>query len=79
VETDIQNLDLALIGNSTIAALIDRNASIVWGCFPRFDGDALFCELLRPAGKKTTSAFSRSTFPTTSAASSATTPTRPSS
>src|SRR6188768_175617 len=52
VETDIQNLDLALIGNSTIAALIDRDACVVWGCFPRFDGDALFCELLRPRGKE---------------------------
>jgi GH15 family glucan-1,4-alpha-glucosidase len=42
-----QNLDLAVIGNSTIAALIDAEATIVWACFPRFDGDALFCSLLR--------------------------------
>ena len=42
-----QNLDLALVGNSTIAALIDADATIVWGCFPRFDSDALFCSLLR--------------------------------
>jgi len=44
----VQNLDLALVGNSTIAALIDAEATIVWGCFPRFDSDALFCSLLRP-------------------------------
>src|SRR5258705_9514057 len=43
----VQNLDLALVGNSTIAALIDAEATIVWGCFPRFDSDALFCSLLR--------------------------------
>src|SRR5262249_19781691 len=43
----VQNLDLALVGNSTIAALIDADATVVWGCFPRFDSDALFCSLLR--------------------------------
>jgi GH15 family glucan-1,4-alpha-glucosidase len=43
----VQNLDLALIGNSTIAALIERDGTISWGCFPRFDSDALFCSLLR--------------------------------
>ena len=43
-----QTLDLALIGNSTVAALIDLDATVVWGCFPRFDSDALFCSLLRP-------------------------------
>src|SRR5689334_18229159 len=44
----VQNLDLALIGNSTIAALLDSEGTLVWGCFPRFDSDALFCSLLRP-------------------------------
>jgi GH15 family glucan-1,4-alpha-glucosidase len=43
-----QNLDLALIGNSTVAGLIDDMGQLVWCCFPRFDGDALFCSLLRP-------------------------------
>ncbi|MGE5616321.1 MAG: glycoside hydrolase family 15 protein [Bacillota bacterium] len=46
----VENLDLAMIGNSTIAALLDVNGTIVWGCFPRFDGDALFCSLLRLRG-----------------------------
>lgn len=41
-------LDLALIGNSSVGALVDPRGEIVWGCFPRFDGDALFCSLLRP-------------------------------
>jgi GH15 family glucan-1,4-alpha-glucosidase len=40
------SLDLGIIGNCTISALIDRTGSIVWSCFPRFDGDPLFCKLL---------------------------------
>lgn len=42
----MSNLDIALIGNCTIGALIDEQASITWGCFPRFDGDPVFCRLL---------------------------------
>ncbi|OHC70264.1 MAG: glucoamylase [Rhodocyclales bacterium RIFCSPLOWO2_02_FULL_63_24] len=45
----MRNLDLALIGNCTVGALIDARANIVWGCFPRFDGDPVFCSLLRNA------------------------------
>jgi GH15 family glucan-1,4-alpha-glucosidase len=40
-------LDLALIGNCTVGALVDARAKIVWACFPRFDGDPAFCSLLR--------------------------------
>ena len=40
------DLDLAVVGNCQIAALIDRKGSLVWGCFPRFDGDPVFCSLL---------------------------------
>ena len=43
----MSSLDLALIGNSNIAALIDARGAIVWSCMPRFDGDAVFCSLLR--------------------------------
>jgi GH15 family glucan-1,4-alpha-glucosidase len=46
--TGTSSLDLALIGNSTVGALIDSRGDVVWGCFPRFDSDALFCSLLRP-------------------------------
>jgi GH15 family glucan-1,4-alpha-glucosidase len=42
----MRNLDLALIGNGRIGALVDADASIVWACFPRFDGDPVFCALL---------------------------------
>ena len=41
------SLDLALIGNGTIAALLNTTAEIVWTCFPRFDGDPVFCGLLK--------------------------------
>jgi GH15 family glucan-1,4-alpha-glucosidase len=43
-----QTLDLAVIGNSIIGALVDRQASIVWACMPRLDGDPVFCNLLKP-------------------------------
>jgi GH15 family glucan-1,4-alpha-glucosidase len=39
-------LDLALIGNCCISALIDARGRIVWSCFPRFDGDPVFHALL---------------------------------
>jgi GH15 family glucan-1,4-alpha-glucosidase len=42
----MRSLDLALIGNGAIGLLVDSSAAIVWGCFPRFDGDATFCALL---------------------------------
>lgn len=43
----MNTLDLALIGNCTLGALIDERAEIVWCCLPRFDGDPFFCSLLR--------------------------------
>src|SRR5512135_1679601 len=43
----MNNLDLALIGNCTLSALVDARANIKWGCFPRFDGDPVFCTLLK--------------------------------
>jgi GH15 family glucan-1,4-alpha-glucosidase len=43
------SLDLALIGNCAISALIDTRASIVWCCAPRFDGDPIFHALLDSA------------------------------
>ena len=41
-----QNLELAVIGNCSINALIDEAGSITWACFPRFDADPTFCSLL---------------------------------
>ncbi|GIX22069.1 MAG: glucoamylase [Gammaproteobacteria bacterium] len=43
----VQDLDLALIGNGSISALIDRWGDVVWMCVPRFDGMPVFNRLLR--------------------------------
>ena len=43
----MKTLDLALIGNCTVGALIDARATITWGCFPRLDSDPVFCSLLK--------------------------------
>ncbi|HVY65497.1 MAG TPA: glycoside hydrolase family 15 protein [Gammaproteobacteria bacterium] len=40
------SLELASIGNCQIAALLDRQARMVWACLPRPDGDPVFCSLL---------------------------------
>lgn len=40
------SLDLAVIGNGHVAALIDKEATIVWGCWPKINGDAVFCALV---------------------------------
>lgn len=41
------SLELGLIGNSQIGALIDKQGEIVWCCLPRFDGDPVFCLFLK--------------------------------
>ena len=45
-----QSLDLALIGNCSVAALVDSHGELVWACVPRLDGDPVFCSLLRKRG-----------------------------
>jgi GH15 family glucan-1,4-alpha-glucosidase len=47
----VKNLNLWPIGNCQVSALIDDQASFVWGCQPRVDGDPLFCGLLDPKGE----------------------------
>jgi len=39
-------MDLAIVGNGSIGALIDAKGGVVWCCFPRFDGDPVFSSLL---------------------------------
>lgn len=46
------SLDLGLIGNSRTSALIDRNAAIVWWCYPYFDSDPICCALLQEEKKE---------------------------
>jgi GH15 family glucan-1,4-alpha-glucosidase len=45
-----RNLELGAIGNCAIAALVDPIGTIVWSCFPRLDGDPVFCALLHQNG-----------------------------
>ncbi|MDH4261317.1 MAG: glycoside hydrolase family 15 protein, partial [Gammaproteobacteria bacterium] len=45
-----RNLDLGVIGNCVISALIDRTGSIVWSCLPRLDGDPVFHALVNGNG-----------------------------
>jgi len=41
------SLQLAAVGNSSYSALIDKKGEVVWSCYPRFDGDPIFCSLVR--------------------------------
>jgi len=43
-------LDLGVIGNCEVAALIDTRGRHVWACLPRPDGDPVFSALLTGAG-----------------------------
>ncbi|SNB64607.1 Glucoamylase (glucan-1,4-alpha-glucosidase), GH15 family [Arboricoccus pini] len=45
-EAPSANLDLGLIGNCQIGALIDDWGRIVWSCMPRLDSDPIFDRLL---------------------------------
>jgi GH15 family glucan-1,4-alpha-glucosidase len=45
-------LDLAIIGNGRTAALLEPSSRLVWWCFPRFDGDPIFCRLLAGSEEK---------------------------
>lgn len=38
----MQDLNLAVIGNCTLGALIDRRGRYGWCCYPRLDGDPIF-------------------------------------
>jgi len=43
----LSDLNLGIIGNCQISALIDDKATIVWSCLPQLDADPTFCQLLR--------------------------------
>lgn len=46
----VEALDLGLIGNCHVNALVDGQGRIVWWCLPRFDGDPVFCKLVDQDG-----------------------------
>ncbi len=46
--TRLASLELGIVGNGSLAALVDRDARIVWCCVPALDGDPAFCALLAP-------------------------------
>ena len=39
-------MDLGVIGNCAVAALVSREGAINWFCLPRFDGDPVFHSLM---------------------------------
>ena len=43
----MSSLDLGLIGNCSIGALVDRYGNFVWACMPRFDSEPVFDNLLK--------------------------------
>lgn len=43
----VRDLELGVIGNCGFSALIDEHTRVVWSCWPRFDGDPVFCDLLQ--------------------------------
>lgn len=55
----MHSLNLTLIGNGSLSALVDGRANIVWSCMPRFDSAPVFGALLRnPADTNTDSIYS---------------------
>lgn len=45
------SLELGVIGNCQIAALVDREARLVWACLPRFDAEPAFSRLVDTADR----------------------------
>jgi len=48
--TQPASLDLGVVGNCVVSALIDRAARVAWSCLPRLDGDPVFHALLNNGG-----------------------------
>lgn len=42
----MSSLNLAVIGNCQVGALLDERARMVWACLPQFDSNPAFCSLL---------------------------------
>lgn len=48
--TAAASLNLAVIGNCSISALVDGRGDIVWCCMPRFDSEPIFHSLINSPG-----------------------------
>ena len=46
MNTEHHHLDLGVVGNCEVSALIDRQGRLVWMCLPHPDGDPVFSALL---------------------------------
>jgi GH15 family glucan-1,4-alpha-glucosidase len=51
------DLNLGIIGNCVLSALIDRRGRFVWFCLPSYDGDPVFCSLLQGGEAADTAGF----------------------
>jgi GH15 family glucan-1,4-alpha-glucosidase len=51
------DLNLGIIGNCVLSALIDRRARFVWCCLPSYDGDPVFCSLMQGGEAADTAGF----------------------
>jgi GH15 family glucan-1,4-alpha-glucosidase len=51
------DLNLGIIGNCVLSALIDRRARFVWCCLPFYDGDPVFCSLMQGGEAADTAGF----------------------
>jgi pentatricopeptide repeat protein len=49
IVADPVSLNLGVVGNCVISALIDTQARVVWSCLPRLDGDPIFYALVDSA------------------------------
>ena len=49
--TNTPDLELGIIGNGTVAGLIDEKGNCVWLCLPRLDGEPVFNALLGGKGE----------------------------
>ncbi|MEM1106693.1 MAG: glycoside hydrolase family 15 protein [Pseudomonadota bacterium] len=46
----MSSLELGILGNGTVAALVDEQATVSWMCLPRLDGEPVFNALLGGSG-----------------------------
>jgi GH15 family glucan-1,4-alpha-glucosidase len=47
---EVDPYDSVLVGNGQSCFLVARDASVIWGCLPSFDADAVFARMLDPEG-----------------------------